>query len=54
MSGDVFQAVADSTRRAVIVLIAVEAMTPNAIAENFKTTRDAVSKYLRILTECEL
>jgi DNA-binding transcriptional ArsR family regulator len=46
--------VADPTRRAIILLIAVQAMTPNAIAENFDTTRQAISKHLRILTECEL
>ncbi len=51
---DVFQAIADPTRRAIITLIALQAMTPNAIAENFNTTRQAVSKHLRILTECEL
>jgi DNA-binding transcriptional ArsR family regulator len=51
---DVFQAVADPTRRAIIALIALQAMTPNMIAENFNTTRQAVSKHLRILTECEL
>jgi DNA-binding transcriptional ArsR family regulator len=54
MRRDVFQAIADPTRRAIIVLIALQAMTPNAIAENFHTTRQAVSKHLRILTECEL
>ena len=54
MRRDVFQAVADPTRRAIIALIALQAMTPNAIAENFNTTRQAVSKQLRILTECEL
>ncbi len=54
MKRDVFQAVADPTRRAIIALIAIQAMTPNAIAENFQTTRQAVSKHLRILTECEL
>ena len=51
---DVFQAIADPTRRAIITLIALQAMTPNAIADNFDTTRQAVSKHLRILTECEL
>lgn len=51
---DVFQAIADPTRRAIIALIALQAMTPNAIAENFNTTRQAVSKHLRILTECDL
>lgn len=54
MKRDVFQAIADPTRRAIIALIAIQAMTPNAIAENFHTTRQAVSKHLRILTECEL
>lgn len=54
MRRDIFQAIADPTRRAIIVLIALQAMTPNAIAENFNTTRQAVSKHLRILTECEL
>jgi DNA-binding transcriptional ArsR family regulator len=51
---DIFQAIADPTRRAIIALIALQAMTPNAIAENFNSTRQAVSKHLRILTECEL
>ncbi|WP_019991177.1 ArsR/SmtB family transcription factor [Rudanella lutea] len=54
MRRDIFQAIADPTRRAIITLIAFQAMTPNAIAENFNTTRQAVSKHLRILTECEL
>jgi DNA-binding transcriptional ArsR family regulator len=54
MRRDIFQAIADPTRRAIITLIALQAMTPNALAENFKTTRQAVSKHLRILTECEL
>lgn len=54
MRRDVFQAIADPTRRAIIALIAIEAMTPNAIADNFNTTRQAVSKHLKILTECEL
>lgn len=51
---DIFQAIADPTRRAIIALIALNAMTPNAIAEHFATSRQAVSKHLRILTECEL
>jgi DNA-binding transcriptional ArsR family regulator len=51
---DVFQAIADPTRRAIILLIASQAMTPNAIAEHFDSTRQAVSKHLRILTECQL
>jgi DNA-binding transcriptional ArsR family regulator len=54
MRRDVFQAIADPTRRAIIALIALHAMTPNAIAEHFDTSRQAVSKHLRILTECEL
>ena len=51
---DVFQAIADPTRRAIILLVAVQSMTPNALAEHFDTTRQAVSKHLKILTECEL
>ncbi|ATL48261.1 transcriptional regulator [Chitinophaga caeni] len=54
MRRDIFQAIADPTRRAIIALIALHAMTPNAIAEHFATTRQAVSKHLKILTECEL
>jgi len=54
MRRDIFQAIADPTRRAIITLIALQAMTPNAIADNFHITRQAVSKHLRVLTECEL
>lgn len=54
MRRDIFQAIADPTRRAIMVLIAFQAMTPNALAENFNTTRQAVSKHLRILTECDI
>jgi DNA-binding transcriptional ArsR family regulator len=54
MRRDVFQAIADPTRRAIIALIALQAMTPNALAEHFDMTRQAVSKHIRILTECEL
>ena len=54
MRRDIFQAIADPTRRAIITLIALQAMTPNAIADNFHTTRQSVSKLLRILTECEV
>ncbi len=54
MRRDIFQAIADPTRRAILVLIAAQAMTPNSLAEHFDTTRQAVSKHLRILTECEL
>ena len=54
MRRDIFQAIADPTRRAIITLIALQAMTPNAIAEHFDSTRQAVSKHLKILQECEL
>ncbi len=47
-------ALADPTRRAILARLAEQAMTPNAIAENFNTTRQSISKHLRILTECEL
>ncbi|SKA47737.1 DNA-binding transcriptional regulator, ArsR family [Chitinophaga eiseniae] len=51
---DVFQAIADPTRRAILVLVATHAMTAGAIAANFDTARPTVSKHLAILTECEL
>lgn len=54
MRRDVFQAIADPTRRAIIGLIALQAMTPNALAEHFDTSRQAISKHLRILAECQL
>jgi DNA-binding transcriptional ArsR family regulator len=54
MRRDIFQAIADPTRRAIIALIALQTMTPNAIADHFDSSRQAVSKHLRILTECEL
>ncbi len=54
MRRDIFQAIADPTRRAILVLIAVQAMTPNAIAEHFDSTRQSISKHLRILSECQL
>ncbi len=54
MRRDIFQAIADPTRRAIITFLALQAMTPNAIADNFHTTRQSVSKHLRILTECQL
>lgn len=54
MRRDVFQAIADPTRRAILTLIAVQSMTPNALAEHFDTTRQSVSKHLKILSECEL
>lgn len=51
---DVFQAIADPTRRAILALIAMQAMTPNAIAGHFNTSRQAVSKHIQILAECQL
>jgi DNA-binding transcriptional ArsR family regulator len=54
MRRDVFQAIGDPTRRAILVLIAMQAMTPNALAEKFDTTRQAVSKHIKVLTECQL
>jgi DNA-binding transcriptional ArsR family regulator len=51
---DVFQAIADPTRRAILLLIASQAMTPSAIAEHFDSKRQTVSKHIQILTECEL
>jgi DNA-binding transcriptional ArsR family regulator len=51
---DVFQAIADPTRRAILLLVASQAMTAGAIAANFETARPTVSKHLQILTECEL
>lgn len=51
---DVFQAIADPTRRAILLLLATQAMTAGAIAANFDTARPTVSKHLQILTECEL
>ncbi|HNP33649.1 MAG TPA: metalloregulator ArsR/SmtB family transcription factor [Flavobacterium sp.] len=54
MRRDVFQAISDPTRRAIITLIALQAMTPNALAEHFHTSRQAVSKHIKILSECEL
>ena len=54
MNRDVFQAIADPTRRTILALIAVQAMTPNALAEHFNSSRQAVSKHIKILVECEL
>lgn len=51
---DIFWAIADPTRRAILLLLATQAMTPNALAEEFKTSRQAVSKHIQVLTECEL
>ena len=54
MRRDVFQALADPTRRAILVLLASQTMTPNALAEYFDSSRQAVSKHIRILVECEV
>ncbi|HEX5024479.1 MAG TPA: metalloregulator ArsR/SmtB family transcription factor [Agriterribacter sp.] len=54
MKRDVFQAIADPTRRAILLLIATQTMTPNALAEHFDSTRQAVSKHIKILHECKL
>ena len=54
MRRDIFQAIADPTRRAIISIIVVHAMTPNALAEKFDTSRQAVSKHIRVLHECGL
>ena len=51
---DVFQAIADPTRRAILTLLAVQAMTPGAIADNFDSARQTISKHIQILTECEI
>lgn len=51
---DVFQAIADPTRRAILLLVASQSMTAGAIAANFDSARPTVSKHLQILTECEL
>lgn len=51
---DVFQAIADPTRRAILTLLAMQALTPGAIADNFKSSRQTISKHIQILTECEL
>jgi len=54
MRRDVYQAIADPTRRAIIGLIALQAMTPNAIAVHFNISRQGVSNHIKILTECQL
>jgi DNA-binding transcriptional ArsR family regulator len=51
---DVFQAIADPTRRAILTLIALQSLTPNAIAEQFDSSRQAISKHIQILAECQL
>ena len=54
MTQDLFQAIADPTRRAILTLIAIQALTPNAMAEKFDMSRQAVSKHIKVLHECEL
>jgi len=51
---DVFQAISDPTRRAILSLIAISSMTPNSIAEHFDSSRQTISKHIQILTECQL
>lgn len=51
---DVFQALADPTRRSIITLVALQAMTPGTIADNFDSSRQTISKHIQILTECEI
>lgn len=54
MRRDIFQAIADPTRRAILSLLALQAMTPNAVAEHFDMSRQAVSKHIQLLNDCEL
>lgn len=51
---DVFQAIADPTRRTILSLVAFQALTPGAIASNFDSKRQTISKHIQILSECEL
>jgi DNA-binding transcriptional ArsR family regulator len=51
---DIFQAIADPTRRAILMLLAVNTMTPNALAEHFNSSRQAISKHIQILSECDV
>ncbi len=54
MKQDLFQAIADPTRRAILALIAIQALTPGAMAEQFEMSRQAVSKHIKVLQECDL
>ena len=54
MKQDIFQAIADPTRRAILALLTIQALTPNVMAEKFDMTRQAVSKHIKVLHECEL
>jgi DNA-binding transcriptional ArsR family regulator len=51
---DIFQAIADPTRRAILSLVALQSMTPGAIADSFDSSRQTISKHIQILTECQL
>lgn len=51
---DVFQAIADPTRRMILSMLALQAMTPTSIAQNFESSRQTISKHIQILSECEL
>jgi DNA-binding transcriptional ArsR family regulator len=52
MRRDIYQAIADPTRRAILTLLTLGALTPNAIAGHFGSSRQAVSKHIQILAEC--
>ena len=54
MKQDIFQAIADPTRRAILTLLTMQALTPNVMAEKFEMSRQAVSKHIKVLQECEL
>lgn len=54
MRRDVFQAIADPTRRSILSMLASQAMTPNTLADNFHSSRQAISKHIKILVECNL
>jgi DNA-binding transcriptional ArsR family regulator len=54
MRRDIYQAIADPTRRAILSLLALQAMTPNALAQHFDSSRQAISKHIHILAECRL
>jgi len=54
MRRDVFQAIADPTRRAILDLLAQQSLTLNGVAEHFPISRPAISKHIKILTECGL
>lgn len=54
MKPDIFQAISDPTRRAILTLLAIQALTPNVLAEKFDMTRQAVSKHIKVLNACKL